>query len=177
MAIKLNLLPPELAVDKNLSSALKMLRSLGIIGIAGFFIFIIGMVAVFVVSSFTLKNLTNSIADSKSQIAALETSEQQIVLLKDRIKKIGIVQNLPTSLKNLVAIDPFLSNLSIESSVNELNVDSNKISLLLNFKSNDDLSKFLNDLSGSAVFKSVVLSSFSLSPTNGYSVGVNIESK
>ena len=177
MAIKLNLLQPELAVDKNLSSLLKMARSLGIIALAGFLIFVVGISAFFIISSFTLRDLTSDIDVSKSQIAAQETSEQQIVLLKDRIKKIGTVRNSPTSLKNLIAIDPFLSTLSPESSVNELSVDTAKISLLLNFKSNNDLSIFLNSLSESDVFKSIVLASFSFSPINGYSVGINIESK
>ena len=177
MAIKLNLLPPELAIDKNLSSLLKLSRSLGVISIAAFLIFVLGVGGFFIVSTVTLNNLNTNTDALKKQIADQETSEQQIVLLKDRIKKISLVQSTPGSLNNLVAIDPFLLNLTADSSVSELSVDSQKTQLLLNFKSNSQLSTFLDTLSASDVFKTVVISSFSLSPVSGYSVGVNIENK
>lgn len=175
MAIKLNLLPPELAVDKNLNIIIKTVRSLGIISIASFLIFIVGLVGFFIMSSITLKNLTSDIDVSKNKIIAQEASEQQIILLKDRINKISTIQNLPTSLKNIIAIEPFLANLSPDSLLSELDIDSQKAQLLLNFKSNNDLGTFFRNLSGSEVFKSVVLSSFSLNPATGYSVSINIE--
>ncbi len=177
MAIKLNLLPPELAIDKNLSATLKIARSVGVILIALFLVFAVGTVAVFVISSVTLKNLNADIDKTTKQISASETSEQQIVLLKDRVGKIKIVQDLPSAFNNLIAIEPFLPITSPDSEVNELSVDSQKIALSLSFKSNDSLSSFLNTLSSSKALKSVIVSSLSLSPLVGYSLGVNITTK
>lgn len=175
--MKINLLPPELSVDKNLSVILKAVRSLGVIALVAFFIFIAVLSAIYIVNSSTLNKLASDLSQTKTQITAAETSEQQMVLLKDRIGKIGIVKGFPSSLKNLALIDPYLANFSPDSSLNELDVDSKKTQLLLTFKSNNDLSAFMSSLSKSDVFKTVILSSFSLSPVSGYSVGINIEGK
>lgn len=177
MAIKLNLLPPELAVDKNLSQILKVVRSLNVILISTFFVFIVVVSAIFIISYTTLNNLESQVGKAKSQITASETSEQQVVLLKDRLSKIGDIQNIPSGLTNLLAIEPFLTNLSADSSLNELVVDSKKTQMLLTFKTNSDLTTFVESMSKSNSFKSVILSSFSLSPSSGYSVGVDIENK
>jgi len=177
MAVKLNLLPPELAVDKNLGAALKITRSLGIISLAAFILFVVGVSGFFIFDSITLKNLNTDVNTLTSQISVQSTSEQQIVLLKDRIKKISSIQSTPTSLSNLIAIDPFLSNLSSTATIGELNVDSQKMNLLVNFKSNDDLSNFLKNMSNSGVFKTVTLTSFGLNPSSGYSVGTSIQIK
>jgi len=177
MAVKLNLLPPELAIDKNLSSALKLTRSLGIIFLAVFILFIIGISAFFIYDSITLNGLTADVSSLTSQISAQNTSEQQIVLLKDRIKKINTIQSIPTSLPNLVVIDPFISNLSGNSQVNELNINPQKIDLTIGFKSNNDLTNFLNSLSSSKDLKTVTITSFGLTPASGYSVGINIQTK
>lgn len=177
MAIKLNLLPPELAVDKNLGAALKLTRSLGIISLAAFIFFVIGVSGFFIYDSITLKNLTNDVAGLTSQISLQSTSEQQVVLLKDRIKDITTVQAIPSSLPNLIATDPFISALSTNDAVTELNIDPQKMDILLNFKSNADLTTFLKSLSSSTAFNTVTLTSFGLNPTSGYSVGVNIQKK
>ncbi len=173
-SIKLNLLPPELAVDKNLGRVLKTLKALNLILIAGFLVFTLGISAFFVVSSITLKNTLASIDTLKSQIKTRQTSEQQIVLLKDRIKKITIARNLPNSLANLSAVDPLLQSLSPDSSVTELDLDSKKIGLLINFKSTSDLTTFFENMAASTVYKSVTLSSFGFNPVAGYLAGLSI---
>lgn len=177
MAIKLNLLPPELAIDKNLSAVLKIARSVGVILIALFLIFVVGATAIFIISSISLKNLNSDITNTTKQISASEASEQQIVLLKDRVGKIKTVQAFSNGLNNLTALEPLLPLSSPDSLVSELTIDPLKIALSLNFKSNDSLSSFLATLSSSKAFKSVVVSSLGLSPLVGYSVGVDIVTK
>lgn len=177
MAVKLNLLPPELAVDKNLGTVLKLARSLGIIVLAAFILFVVGVSGFFVYDSIVLKNLTADVATVTNQIKSMGADEQQIVLLKDRIKKISSVKSIPTGMPNLIAVDPFISNLSSNSSISSLNVDPQKIELLINFKTNDDLSSFLKSFSTSTAFKTVTLTSFSLNPTTGYSLGLTVQAK
>ncbi len=177
MAVKLNLLPPELAVSKSLGTSLKTIRMVGVILLAVFIIFVIGLTAVFIISSITLKNLTGDVTTLKSQITAQQVSEQRLVLLKDRLRKISTARTAASALSNLTKIDPFLATLSSDTSVSELNVDPQKIDLTLNFRSNNDLTAFLNDVSDSGSFKNVVISSFGLNPVSGYLVGMSLTVK
>lgn len=177
MPVSLNLLPSEFLVSKNLSNALKIIRALGVISLAVFIVSVIGMSAFFIFDSINLNGITNDVKVLESQISAQETSEQQIVLLKNRISKVVIVQKQSNSLKNLSTTEPFLATLPSDISINELNVDPQKISVSLAFKFNPELSTFFNSVSNSTSFKSVNLSSFGFSPVSGYLVGLDIIGK
>jgi uncharacterized membrane protein YhiD involved in acid resistance len=174
MAVNLNLLPSELAVSKNLGKALKTLRALGIISIVAFLIFAVGLTIFFVVSTISLNGLNNSISQHKAQVAAQESSEQQIVALKDRISKIENAKSTPNALKTITDLDSLLTGLSTGSTINELDADSIKATMSLNIKSNDDLTAFLQAVSASKVFTSGIVSSFSFGPSLGYSIGVTL---
>lgn len=177
MTIKLNLLPPELAVDKKTSNILKSVRAFNLILTALFVIFTIGLSAYFIFTSIMLKNKLASLDSLKNKIKTLQTSEQQMILLKDRIKKINTAQAKDSSLKSLDAIDPILSTLSQESQITELNVDVAKIIFLISFKSTFDLTNFFENLSKSTVFKSATLSSFGFNPLTGYLAGISVVPK
>jgi hypothetical protein len=173
MAVNLNLLPPELAVSKNLGRALKTLRALGVIGVAAFLIFAVGLGILFIVSTINLNGLNTNVNQLKSQVSAQEASEQQIIILKDRIAKIVEAKAVPSALKTIVNVDAFLSDLSPDSTINQFNAGSTKADISMSFKSNADLTSFLQAVSVSS-FKSVILSSFSYSPSQDYSVGVSL---
>jgi Tfp pilus assembly protein PilN len=177
MAVKFNLLPPELSVSKRLSSTLKILRALDVIGIAVFLIFGIGLGAFFIISYLSLKNINSTNDKLKSQVTAQQASEQKIVLLKDRIKKIMAVQKMPNILPSLEVAEPFLTNLSSLTSISQMQIDATAIDLSLNFRANADLSTFLSAIEVSKVFKTVTMSTFSLSPTTGYLIDVNMVKK
>jgi hypothetical protein len=168
----LNLLPPELAVSKNLNSFLKTVRALGVIGIAAFLIFGVGVGAYFIFATISLNGINANVTKLTSQVSAQQKSEQQIVLIKDRLAKIASIRSLPDSLSNQKAIEPFLSDLSADSSLRELNIDPTFVLLSMNIKTNSDLSTFLESFQSSDVFKTVNLVSFSLSSSNGYSVEI-----
>jgi len=169
----LNLLPPELSVSKNLNSFLKTVRSLGVIGIAAFLIFGVGVSAFFIFSTISLNGINANVTKLKGQVSAQQKSEQQIILVKDRLEKIASIQNLPNSSSNQTAIEPFLTNLSVNSSLGELEIDPAIVRLSANIKTNSDLSTFLGSFQSSDVFKTVDLTSFSLSPINGYSIEIS----
>ena len=174
MTIKLNLLPTEYVVTGTLGKVLKITRSLGVISIAAFLIFAVGLGAFFVISSFQLRNISTEVQDLKSQISTKEQSEQQIVLLKDRIKKIKTVQGLPNSFKNLGNIDPVVSTLTGSASLTELSTDSTKVDMSINFKSNSELAAFLQNLNSVKVFKSILMTTFGFNPASGYLISIRL---
>jgi len=172
MPVKLNLLPPELAVGKSLSGFLKTLRALDVIGIAAFLIFGAGVGVFFIVSTFSLNSINANVATLEVQVSAQQKSEQQLILIKDRVARIASIQSLPSALPNLKVIEPFLSGLSVSSSVGEMSIDSGSIDLSVNLRANSDLTTYIDSLQSSDVFASVDLTSFNLSPSAGYSVAI-----
>lgn len=177
MAVNLNLLPPELAVSKSLGKFLKTVKALGVIGVAAFLVFGVGIGAFFIVSTISLNRINANIKVLKNQVSAQQKSEQQVILLKDRIAKIASIQSIPDSLSNLTATEPFLIDLSGSMSVNQMAVSPTSVSLSLNLKTNSDLSTFLESLQTSDVFKTVSLTTFNFSPSIGYSVEVSAVKK
>ncbi|MCX6704207.1 MAG: hypothetical protein NTZ07_02055 [Candidatus Woesebacteria bacterium] len=173
MPVKLNLLPQELAVSKGLSSFLKTTKALGVIGIAAFFIFGIGVAAFFIFSTISLNGINANITKLSDQVSSQQKSEQQIILIKDRVTKVASVQALPNTLPNQTAVEPILAGISAASSINQISIDPASVTLSLVLKSNSDLSAFLESFQSIKVFKSVKMTSFNLSPVNGYSVEIN----
>lgn len=179
MAININLLPPGFGITGTLGKILKLTRMLGVIGLALFLFFALGISAFFISSTMTLNGLNSDNGSLKDQIKTLQSSEQQVVLLKDRIGKINTVLGLPDAIKTLNIIEPFISNLSASSSLSQLDIDPIKIDLSLQFSSTADTSAFIKSLSNmkslpdSKVFTSVVLTSFGYNPISGYLVGVS----
>ena len=172
MPVKLNLLPPELAVSKNLSQLLKALKAIGVIGIAAFLAFGIGIGVYIIFSTISLNGINSNITRLKAQVSSQQKSEQAIVLLKDRIAKTASVQNMPSSLVNLQTIGPFLLGLSESALINQMSVGPESVALSVNLRTNSDFSTFIKSFQTTDVFKSVNLTSFNLSPATGYSVEI-----
>ncbi len=174
MAVKMNLLPPEYAVGKGLSRVLKTTRMLGVVALAVFIIFALGLTGFFVFSSLTLRGLTVENDNLKSQITALSASEQKMVLLKDRLKKIKALQVMASSIKNLNSVDPIIAGVGGNITLTELAIDPQKVDISVLIRSNNDLTVFLQSLKTSGVFKSVVLTSFGFNPASGYLANIRL---
>lgn len=177
MAIKVNLLPTELVLSGGINKVLRLTRMLGVISLAGFLIFGLGLAAFFIISTFQLNSLNSGNAGLKTRITGLESSEQKMILLKDRIAKIKTVQGFPTISKNLDNIEPVLGTLATGTAVNELDIDPTKVATTINFKSTGDMASFIKSLSSQTAFPSVILSSFGFNPASGYLVTVSFLSK
>lgn len=174
MAIKLNLLPPDYTVSGSTAKTLKALRSLGVISIAAFVVFALIIVGFFIVSSIESNNLNASINSLTSQIKSQEQTEQKVVLLKDRLKKIKAIQANSGSIDNLDKAGEVVDKLGPDATLTEFSVDPDKVDLSVAFRTNSDLTNFLSELTATKAFKSVVLTSFGFNPTSGYLVGVRL---
>lgn len=177
MAVKLNLLPEEFLLKGPLGRAVKFVRPLTITLLALFLIMALGMGAFFIFSSFSLKNLQSSNDTLTNQIQVQAAAQQQIVLLKDRLAKIKTVQSIPTATKNLVTIEPILSALSGSSLISELDIDSQKTTTSVVFKSNSDLTNFVKSLQTNTAFSLISIGSFNYSPATGYQLGLTFTAK
>lgn len=177
MSVKLNLLPTDLQISKGLSSVLKTLKAVNVILLVAFMVFSLGLGAFFVLNTITLKNVEKNVSQLKTKVITLESSEQQLILLKDRLSKISSVKSIPSTLSNIKNINSFITNLSGNSSINQMDLGASKADLSMIIKSNEDLSMFLKNIESANLFKSVTLSSFGYSPAGGYNVGTSFVSK
>lgn len=177
MAVKLNLLPSDYAVSKPVSNFLKFVKPLNIVLLSLFLVAALVMTGFFVIGSITLKNLVNENKNLKSQIDAQQQAQQQIVLLKDRLEKIIKVQTLSSSDKSFAALVPYLDNVGENSSIAEVDVDTEKIILSVNFKTNSELSNFFKSIDERSPFGGATLESFSYNPVSGYMVGFSFIKK
>lgn len=177
MAIKVNLLPTEKRVGKGLQRILRVTRMLGVISLVIFILFGLGMIAFFVFNSISLGNLKTANGDLEDRITGLETSEQKIVLLKDRVGKIKSLFSIPSAINNLDSVNTVLSPLSKDTTISELNVNPTKVSMSINFKSAADIGVFLTGLKDTKSFQTVSISSFSFNPVSGYLVSIAIQGK
>lgn len=177
MAVNLNLLPQDLTVGKDLGNAVKVLRAVNVIALALFIAFALGVSGFFVVSTFQLQSLNSSKDQLSSQIKSLQTTEQKLVLLKDRVSKIKLTSTADSAQKSLGLVSPLLNALPASSSVSELNLDTTKLTISILFKSSADVSNFFQALYASTSFKSITLTSFGFNPTSGYLVSLSLTGK
>lgn len=168
MSIKINLLPPGHEINSSLWRVMKFIRMLNVIGLAGFIIFALVLGTFFAISTFRLRTLDDNVNRLKNQVSNEEVSEQRLVLLKNRLDRIKTVKSLTSSAKNLTNIDNLLSTLGSDTNLTEIDIDRDKIDVSFLFKTDSDLSLFLSSIKDLKIFKSVVLSSFSYNPENGY---------
>lgn len=173
MAVNLNLLPQDLQLSKGLTSTLRTVRALTVILTVVFIFFCLGIGGFFVYSRISLNGINSSTDVLKSQVEALERSEQQLILLKDRLAKIASVRANPNASKNIEEVNSLLTNTSTALNMSEANITSAKSSLALDIYSNEDLSIFLNNVKKSTFLKSANLTSFSYN-VNGYSLNLDI---
>jgi len=177
MPVNLNLLPPELSVSKSLSSFLKTVRALGVIATIAFLIFGVFIIAFFIVNKLALDNVNTKVSALKNQVSAQEQSEQQIVLLKDRLGKITSIQSLPNSLPSLNTMDPIFTNSSGSAVIDKMLIDPTGVNLSLNIKTNSSLTSLLTLIRNPDVFSAVNLTSFNLDPINGYATTLQMVKK
>jgi type II secretory pathway pseudopilin PulG len=177
MAVKLNLLPSDYSLAGPVRQLLKLVRPLNVVLLSLFVVVVLGMGGFFIFSSLSLQSLTSSNNNLKNQIQTQESAQQQIVLLKDRLSKIKTVEVIPNANKNLSGIDPFLTSLSGGSLISDLDVEPQKTSTSIVFKTNSDLTNFIKSLDSNSVFSTITLGTFSYNVTGGYLVGLDFAGK
>lgn len=177
MAIKLNLLPSDILISKGLSKVLRTLKSLTVIFTVTFLIFCLGMVALFIVNKFAFDKVQNDTDKLKAQIKAQETSEQQLILIKDRLSKISAIKSRSDASNNIAGINSLVSDLSAKSRITEEDASSTKSSLSISIGSNVDLSSLIKNIEKTDAFKAVTLSSLGYSSVQGYVVMLDMSAK
>jgi hypothetical protein len=173
MPENLNLLPQDLQVSKGTKNTLKTVKALGTIFIVLFALFCLGLGGYFIYSRITLTNIQANVDQLKKQVTAMEASEQQLVLLKDRLGKIISIKSTPNASKNVTHMDTLFAGMSQGFTPNQVSIAPSKMSMSLNILSNDDLSAFMRNVKTTELFNQIELTSFSYT-MSGYNLELNL---
>ena len=170
----LNLLPQDLRVSKGVGGIVKVIKSLNVILAVLFLISALIVVALFVIGSLRLNSVLSEVDQLKSQVKAQETSEQQLVLIKDRLAKISYARGYANAKDSLQNASLLLNNMTGGVTVNSMNITSVKTDLSLTILSNDELSILMDNLKNSDKFKSIDVYSFEYNKNIGYQIKANL---
>jgi hypothetical protein len=89
--------------------------------------------------------------------------------LKDRIRKIRKVLAVKDSQQNISNSQTVLGMASGKVDIGELDISVDKTEMSVSSENSLSFSQFLNSLSGTDIYKTIVMSSLSFNPNSGYS--------
>lgn len=170
--VTINLLPKDLTPKESLVKLANTLKRASIIGFIALIVLALALLGGFAVLSRQLTTSSDDQSSLKSKIVALETTEQRLVLVKDRLERIDHVFAIDTASDEIEQLDK-LTDLLPEG-VTLLEVTLSPASSMVNISatSSKTLSQFLAILLGSNIYTKVTLNSLSFNYLSGYSVSL-----
>lgn len=173
---EINLIPTELA-PKGLSVRLaQILRNVATAGFVLVVVAGVGLGSFFLLTSLEIKNSNTRQDQLKTQIKSLESTEQSLVLLKDRISKAKQVMGADTISPVIVKTDAIISVLPPSVQAKEIDIaDLTKFTVTVSDTS--QLTQFMSALMAANKFLHVDLKGFSFSPASGYLVSLEFTDK
>ena len=174
MAIKIDLLPAESKIKGGYLKAAKLAKSINLIFFSAFLV--IGLLlAIYVVFlSVMLKNTKRDNDFLISEIKKYQTSEQKIVLLKDRLSKIKTLLKLDTASDLLNKIKPIMGQLTQDATITNLKIQPEGASVSMVFKTSGAFGQFLSSQE-EGKFKSLTIDTVSFNPAIGFLVNLTIK--
>lgn len=168
-----NLLPSDLTVPVTVNKLKKNLYNwsvvLGIVLLVG----IASMTVFFFLRSSELKKTNADISTLKTQVSSLEKTEQQLVLVKDRLEKIKRVQDGPSVVSEVQGIREIYSNVtSLGGTIGEADIKPDSIELTLSVADRNALKSILDFVINNDLFVNINMSSMAFLPNYGYSTSL-----
>lgn len=176
MATGINLLPQD---TKPKVSIIKLSGKLRRFIIAGFVVLIFLTSTVIGVVFILSNNLKASLArqeDLKNQIKSLESTEQKLVLIRDRLTKAKEIQNFASTKEELDTLSNTLDETSQQDGVgfNSAELANTYADITLGVNSANTLSKLLYLIYSKDEYKKIDLLSLQYSTKDGYKVQLQI---
>lgn len=174
MAVNLNLLPQELSGKTPLGRIEAAIKKINYILIPLFLVFAVGLLIFYVVVSYQATNATAQLEALKAEVKDKETTEQKLVLVRDRLSKVKTSKNSPAATERIANIGPLLSIVPPDSPIGELALDSGKTEISVVFKNTSAMAAFFEGLAEVEGYERIEMTSFGFSPINGYLVSLRL---
>ena len=170
----INLLPTNLVAQGPVIKIANTLKQIVTIGFSVFILAVIIVAAYYLINFFTLRTSLTKQEALKTNIKALEQTEQKVFLIKDRLDKIKIALGVDSADKNLEKLEGFLTLISQNVIISEAQISSKNTEVSIIAKSSSALTSFMGSLMTAEVFKTINLTSFGFNPVNGYFITVEV---
>lgn len=177
MATAINLLPAELVPKGILTRVGNTLSSLVIAGFVVFFVFGLGEIALIIINSFQIGNLTNRQNQLRENIKSLEQTEQRLILVSDRVDKAKIIYEGESVGKAIDNLFKLILSFPGGVTLSAVETDSKKTSLSINSTDSTPLAQFMSGLVSGNFFENIRLSSFTFNPSTGYLVTFDVSNQ
>jgi len=163
---RINLLPQELKPKGYVLKLSKTLNKLALISIA----ILLAAAFVFLGSFIFFSQQTKE--SLKSEIRALEATEQKLILVKDRIQKIGKVLNVENTTEELGVLKQIVEILPEGVSFNSVGISDSSVELEVTAPNLLSIGQFFLSIVNSQGFQKVTVTGFSYKLETGYVVGL-----
>lgn len=165
---KINLLPKELTPKESFLKLASSLKKIVLIGFVTLIILTVALIGGFIVLSNQLNSAVESQKELKAKINAQKSTEQRLVLVKDRLGKIEHVLGTETATDEVESLEKLIAILPDGATLGETNMSPLSTSTKVFVDSSKTLVQFLAILLGSDIYSKVNLKSLTFSYISGY---------
>lgn len=172
---KINLLPVDAATREEVEQSVKVIRNLLYAG--AFLIIIFSTLAggyLYFLSD-KLKKTTEDISSLRSNIKALEPTEQRVFLTKDRIQKSRQVLSASGGEEYVDTLARLVGDLPDSIVLETVELEKGKTQASFITSSSDDMGLLLDLLKNNDYFGSITLESFDYNPLLGYQLNLEVQ--
>ena len=171
---EINLLTKRLAPAGSVVKMAKGMKIFAVFGTALFFVAIIIMVAIFVTDSTLLTKSINNQEALKKSIKAMETTEIEYTVVKDRVSSIKTIfdaGNVIDDMENLLSLT---NTIPKETEFSNAEISKKNTKFSFSSPSSKNLVETFAIIVSTDRYKTIVLETFSYNPGKGYVIELNM---
>lgn len=171
----INLIPPDFAPTGKTAKLARLIRNTGLVLFSIFLVSTLVMIGIFIYYAVSLTSVKAKENQLKNSIASLESTEQKLVLIKDRLGYANTILNKETSLVHIDKLGLITQVPGINLTRSEMISIKNDSSLVITDLGS--LSNLFSRLKTGEIYKHVILNSFNFNPASGYQVSLTMSDK
>lgn len=173
---KVNLIPNEMAVPATAVKTAKLLNKISIFAVIALIITSLSVAGLFFYFSSEVTKQNERITTLKDKVTSLSQNEQKLVLAKDRLSKINVVQKAKSVGDEVARFKKFSESVSQTGTIiTEANLSSKGSEVTMLSQNSESLALVLKPLSKIADYKTVILSSLGFNSGTGFISTINLE--
>lgn len=168
----INLLPEVFKLNRSVVKLSKTLKKVSAI----VFVLLALVVSVSIGGFFVYKNRLNELTakqnELKSQIKALKETEQRLVLVKDRLERVGNIYAKETPYKSVLTLEELIKQFPEGAVLETTSISVENLGMQVEIDSTSTFESMLDILIDSQLFDRIELTSLSYGPDTGYKIGL-----
>lgn len=164
----INLLPTDISPKGPVVKISSLIKNLAVISFTLFLLTAFGMLAVFVLNSVQIRSLNQTSEELKTSIKSLETTEQGLVLVKDRLSKANLVLAVESGGDEAAGLGTITAGLPASVALTEAVISKDVLETTFVATDSQGLTTLMAQIISQEAFAKVDLVSFSFNPNAGY---------